>query len=182
MHAMGDRRRGGNRQPPDPRSLALGWLARRPLTEAEIRARLAAKGFGVDEVARTVEQLNTERLIDDAALAADFIVLRSRRLRLGKQRLIRELERRGVVSSIAERAYRQAVEAGDFDPRAILREAVSRRLERNPERTAAASRRVYNALLRAGFPAAELYAELKRQQVGTPAELAEHGYHDDESA
>ena len=182
MHGLGDRRGGGNKQPPDPRSLALRWLASRPLTEAEIRARLAAKGFGADEVECTVEHLSAERLIDDAALAADFIVLRSRRLRLGKQRLIRELERRGVASSIAERAYRQAVESGDLDPRAILHEAVERRLKRDPERTAAASRRVYNALLRAGFPAAELYAELKRQQVGTPAELAEHGYHDDESA
>jgi len=175
MNPSADRRSGRAKKPPDPRSLALGWLTRRPLSEAEIRERLAAKGFESAEVAATIAKLSEERLIDDVALAVDFVVLRSLRLRLGKIRLLRELERRGIAATVAERAYRQAVDAGDLDPGAVLREAVARRLKRETRFTAAASRRVYNALLRAGFPAAELYAELKRQQ-------AEHGYQEDESA
>jgi len=171
MRPAEHRRRGRKAQPTaGPRALALGWLARRPLAEAEIRGRLAAKGFDDAEVERTVDALLAERLLDDEALALDFVVLRSARLRLGKARLMRELEQRGVDRGVAERAYQKAVDGGDLDPDRLLREAVTARLKREREPTAAGTRRVYNALLRAGFPAAELYAELKRQR---------DGYHDE---
>ena len=165
--------------PPDQgRKFALRWLARRPLTESEIRGRLADKGFDEPQVERTVGELIAKRLIEDSALARDYIVLRSQRLRLGKERLLRDLQRRGVDPEIADRAYREAVEVGDLDPEALLREALTRRIGRERERSTSARRRVYNALLRAGFPAAGLYAELKRQRDAF--ELAEHEY-DDES-
>ena len=161
------------------RTLALRWLARRPLTEAEIRHRLAAKDVDESEIDRTVDALLAERLIDDRALATDYIVLRAQRMRLGRDRLVRDLKRRGVDAEIAERAYREAVEAGDLDPAGLLREAVARRLARETEPTTAARRRVYNALLRAGFSGAELYAELSRQW---PKDATGHGCHDDEGA
>jgi SOS response regulatory protein OraA/RecX len=94
---------------------------------------------------------------------------------LGKVRLLRELERRGVDREVAERAYLRAVDDGDLDPDSLLREAVKARLKRERDLDAGALRRVYNALLRAGFPAAGLYAELKRQRDSL--ELAEHEYH-----
>jgi len=174
---MEHRSRGRATQAAAPRALALGWLARRPLTRAEMRKRLAAKGFGVEEIERTVAELVDERLLDDEALALDFIVLRSARLRLGKGRLLRELGRRGVDEGVAERAYLQAVESGDLDPESLLRDAVAARLKRERDLDATALRRVYNALLRAGFPAAGLYAELKRQRDAL--ESAEHEYHDE---
>jgi regulatory protein len=161
------------------RTFALRWLARRPLTEAEIRRRLAGRGIAPAEVERTLGELIAAGLIDDEALAADYIVLRSRRLRLGKERLLRDLRRRGVDADVAQRAYRAAVDDGDVEPDALLREAVARRLARESRPTDAARRRVYNALLRAGFSAAELNAELGRQW---PQDTAGHGYHDDEGA
>ncbi len=156
----------------EPRALVLGWLARRPLSRAEILGRLADKGVPPDRIERTVADLEAERLIDDEALALDFIVLRSARLRRGKDRLIRELEGRGVDRSVAERAYGRAVESGDVDPHGIMVEAVTTRLRRERELDPAALRRVYNALLRAGFPAEGLYAEIKRQRAAF--ESAEH--------
>ncbi|TDI46294.1 MAG: hypothetical protein E2P01_09235 [Acidobacteria bacterium] len=165
MSSTLDRRRGRKTEPGGPCSLALRWLARRPLTEAEIRKRLAGKGFSAADADRTVDDLVGRRLLDDDALALDFVVLRSSRLRLGKGRLMRELEQRGVDAGVADRAYRQAVESGELDPENLLRESVARRLQRDRDPTAASSRRIYNALLRAGFPAAELYAELKRQRA-----------------
>ena len=159
--------------------MALRWLARRPLTENEIRDRLRKKGVAEDEVERTVAGLLEERLIDDRALADDYIVLRARRLRHGRDRLVRDLRNRGVAEAIAESAFREAVERGDLDPEELLREALARRLGRERERSTAARRRVYNALLRAGFSAAELYAELGRQW---PKDSVGHGYHDDEGA
>ncbi|NIM01265.1 MAG: hypothetical protein GTN89_10580 [Acidobacteria bacterium] len=162
----------------EPRVLALGWLARRPLCQAELRKRLAARGVDRDSVERTVADLVAERLLDDEALALDYIVLRSGRLRLGKQRLVRDLERRGVDRDVALRAYGRAIEDGDVDPDELLREAVASRLRRERKLTPAAQRRVYNALLRAGFSAEGLYAELKRQSAAL--ESAEH-QDDDES-
>ncbi len=177
MSSTVDRRHGRKTEPRGPRSLALRWLARRPLAAAEIRKRLAGKGFSADDVDRTVDDLIEKRLLDDDALALDFVVLRSARLRLGKGRLMRELEQRGVDAGVAERAYRQAVESGELDPENLLRESVAGRLQRERDPTAAGLRRVYNALLRAGFPAAELYAELKRQRDAL--DLAQHEYHDE---
>jgi regulatory protein len=159
------------------RTLALRWLARRPLTETEIRGRLAGKDVDDVEIERIVCGLIDERLIDDAILATDFIVLRSRRMHQGKSRLLRDLKRRGVDGEIAERAYREAVDQGEVVPEDLLREALERRIRREPERTDRARHRVYNALFRAGFSAAELYAELSRQW---PNDTAGHGYQDDE--
>jgi regulatory protein len=177
MRSTEHQRRRQTTQPAGPRTLALGWLARRPLAREEVRKRLSGKGFGADEIERTISELIAERLLDDAALARDFIVLRSGRLRLGKARLLRELERRGVDREVAEGAYLRAVDDGDLDPDSLLREAVAARLKRERDLDAGALRRVYNALLRAGFPAAGLYAELKRQRDAL--DLAEHEYHDE---
>ena len=139
---------------------------------------MAGKGFGAEEVDRTVDDLLANRYLDDDALALDFVLLRSARMRLGKGRLMRELAHRGVDAGVADRAYHRAVESGELDPESLLRESVARRLKRERDLTAAAMRRVYNALLRAGFPAAELYAELKRQRDALD-DLAEHEYHDE---
>jgi SOS response regulatory protein OraA/RecX len=157
--------------------LALRWLTRRPLARAEIRKRLVAKGFGDEEIERTVQELIAERLLDDDGLAFDYIVLRAARMRHGRGRLLRDLERRGIDSAVAERAYQRAVELGDLDPESLLHDAVAARLKRERELTDAAWRRVYNALLRAGFPAADLYAELKRQR--NLAAAAEHETNDE---
>ena len=159
--------------------MALGWLARRPLAEAELRKRLGDRGFSDDEVERTVGELIAEKLIDDAGLAADYVVLRAQRMHLGRGRLVRDLQRRGVDRAVAENAWRQAVDSGDLDAGEILRSAVARRLGREREFTAAVRRRVYNALFRAGFAAADVYAELGRQW---PPSDAESGYDDDEGA
>jgi regulatory protein len=180
MDSMEQPRRGRKTKPAGARALALRWLARRPLAEGEIRKRLAGKGLGPDEIDRTVTDLIAERLLDDPALALDFVVLRSARLHHGKGRLMRELEQRGVSAGVAERAYQQAVESGALDPEGLLRESVAGRLKRERDPTAAGLRRVYNALLRAGFPAAGLYAELKRQRDALD-DLAQHEYHDESS-
>ncbi|NIQ29045.1 MAG: hypothetical protein GTN89_01395 [Acidobacteria bacterium] len=160
-----------------PRAQALRWLARRPLTVVETSRRLASEGFDGAEVERTVEALKSEGLLDDESLAFDFVVLRSARMQRGKRRLLLELERRGVDPGVAERAYQAAVDSGDLDPQTLLREAVAMRLKRERVLTDAGLRRVYNALLRAGFPAAELYAELKRQRDAFGP--AEHENHDE---
>lgn len=155
------------------RSYALGWLARRPLTAVEIQRRLEAKGVPALEIEETVDELLREKFLDDAALAYEFVVLRAERKRHAEQRLVRDLVGRGVSESVASAAWRRAVEAGDVEPQALLRRAVERRLARERHVDSTAQRRVYNALLRAGFTGAEIYAELKRQTHGNVIDESE---------
>ena len=87
------------KRPADPdaaRAEALRQIARRPLTEAELRDRLEAKGYSAGAIEEAVERLHDEGLIDDRGLAIDYILARATRLGHGRSRLVRELERRGV--------------------------------------------------------------------------------------
>ena len=142
-------------------------LARRPLTVAEVRTRLAAKQFDDTAIELAVDELLDEALLDDADLAYQYIVVRAERMLHGEQRLVRDLVARGVENATAEAAWRRALEEGEVDDEALLRRAVERRLSRERQFDDGARRRVYNALLRAGFAPSEIGAELRRQTDGT---------------
>ena len=133
------------------RADALRWLAARPLTEAELRTRLSRKGHDPEAVEQTLAALRHAGWIDDRRLALDWIVLRASRLGRGRERLLRELERRGVPPGTARAAWAEAVAAGDVDAAAVLRDSVGKRLRRHGGALGPAEfRRVYNALLREG--------------------------------
>jgi SOS response regulatory protein OraA/RecX len=143
------------------------------LTAVEIQRRLQDKGVPALEIEEAVDELLREKYLDDTALAYDFIVLRAERKGHAEQRLVRDLVGRGVSESIACAAWRRAVEVGDVEPKALIRRAMERRLARERQFDSAAQRRVYNALLRAGFTGAEIYAELKRQTHGNVIDESE---------
>ncbi len=129
---------------------AYRMLARRPLTERELRTRLAGRGHTDGEIETALERLRADGYLSDEQLALDYIVARAERLGHGRLRLLRDLQTRGVDERLAEAAWRRAVEQGDVDSDALLGRAIARRVG-----TGALDRRayvrVYNALLRAGF-------------------------------
>jgi SOS response regulatory protein OraA/RecX len=138
------------------------WLARRPLTEHELRARLARAGHPAPEIEAVTERLLAAGLVYDRRLAADFIALRSERLGHGPDRLLGQLVRRGVSPAVADRAWHDAVAGGEVDPLAVLRRRLARGLERGAGRLDPRSwSRMYNALLRAGFPSEMVERELE---------------------
>lgn len=140
----------------------LRLLAARPLTVAELRRRLASRGHDEADVDAALERLARLGYLDDLRLARHYIVTRSRRLGHGRLRLTRELEARGAPPATVAEAWRAAVEDDEIDPGAILRDEVRRRVEQQGGALdRRAYRRVYNALLRAGFDASELAAELE---------------------
>jgi regulatory protein len=146
---------------------ALDLVSRRPLTRAELRRKLSSEGYGAGDVEETAARLSASGLLDDARLASHYLLTRSERLRHGRARLLSDLVRRGVERGVAERAWAEAVEAGDLDPSAGLAREVERRATalggRLDEKRYA---RVYNALLRAGFEPERVEAALERYRSG----------------
>lgn len=143
------------------REAALALLRRRPRTAHELREALLGGGHAADHVDEALRALEQAGYVDDEELALHYIVTRSERLGLGRMRLLRELEERGVEPETARRAWDAALRDHGIDPEQLLRRAVRKRVESHAGGLdLRAYRRVYNALLRAGFEPAGIRAEL----------------------
>ena len=95
------------------RETALGLLARRPRSRAEVRRRLRRKDVPAPVAEACVEQLAAEGLLDDAAFAEAWVRDRLRLKPRGRRRLMAELTRKGVDPATAEAAVER--ELGDAD-------------------------------------------------------------------
>ncbi len=122
---------------------------------------LRAKGHGDKDVAAAVSRFAASSMIDDRALAQDWIETRAAARGRGRERAIAELAARGVDAAVAADAWSDAVETGSIDERALLARAVRRRLG-VATRSANSGRlaRVYNALLHEGFEREQIEAAL----------------------
>ena len=136
-------------------------LGRRPLTEAELRERLARAHHAAAAIDHTCERLREAGYLDDHALAVDFIVNRAERLGHGPEKLLAALCERGVPEEVVEAALQLAIERGDLSPREVLQRRMRRHLRgAAPPLTPREYARVYNALRRAGFDGAMIRQEL----------------------
>ena len=77
-------------------SLANGYLAHRPRSEAEVRRRLGQAGFDVPAIDAAVESLTAKGLLDDTRFAALWVESRSSFSPRSAQTLGRELRQKGV--------------------------------------------------------------------------------------
>lgn len=82
---------------------ALTLLARRRLTAAEVRKRLAAAHYPGAEIEAALARLAEMRLLNDADLAHDHAAAEAKRLR-GPERIQAQLEARGVDEAVASAA------------------------------------------------------------------------------
>lgn len=101
-------------------------LARRELSEAQIRERLGRRGYSPDAVDDAVGRLRTERAIDDERMAATIARTAVSAHRRGKLRVRMEIERAGIAGGTAQRAADDAFEAIGDD--AVLQASIERRL------------------------------------------------------
>jgi SOS response regulatory protein OraA/RecX len=151
---------------------ALSLLARKPLTEHELRRTLRDKGHEPPAVDGAVERLLEDGYLDDRKLALHYILARTERLGHGAGRLLRDLEERGMERRVAESAWREAVEEHGLEQDALLRREAMRRIERCGGRLGVADyRRVYNALFRAGFDAHAIRSVIDDFRDGTENEF-----------
>jgi regulatory protein len=140
---------------------ALPFLARKPLTSAELRNALSRAGLPEESVDQAIARLRCDGYLDDRKLALHYILARTERLGHGPGRLLRELVRRGVERQVAQAAWNEAVEEHGLLEERLLQREVRRKVQRcGGELDLRNFRRVYSALLRAGFEPYAIRSEL----------------------
>jgi regulatory protein len=105
---------------------ALKMLARRELSEAQVRQRLARRGHGPESIDAAVARLKGERAIDDARVAEAIARTEITGKRRGKLRVARQIENAGVTSPVARRTVEEIF--GEIDGDALIQAALTRRL------------------------------------------------------
>jgi regulatory protein len=133
---------------------ALGYLARREHSRAELERRLAPHAQSADEVQRLLDELEAKKLLSDRRFTE--VLARSRGERYGAARVRQELKAHGVT----EELVREAV--GDLTRTELQRaRAVWRRKFDAPPVDAAERARQMRFLAQRGFA-----AEVIRRVVG----------------
>jgi regulatory protein len=144
----------------------LKLLARRELSEAQVRQRLARKGHSQDDIDGAVAQLRGERALDDervaGAIARTETAVRGR----GRARVQRRIERAGIARSVA----RQAVDRvfNDLDSGELLAAALDKRLRGRPIADDREMQRLYRYLIGQGFEPEPVFALLDKRRKETP--------------
>lgn len=126
---------------------ALDLLSYRPRSRAEVRQRLAEKGYEPEAVQETLDRLGRTGLLDDRTFARYWVENRLQFNPRGAMVLVQELRRKGVD----EAAIQEALAEYDEEAAAARAlETVVRRLKGADVRTF--RRRLTDYLTRRGFP------------------------------
>jgi SOS response regulatory protein OraA/RecX len=134
------------------RVAALGMLAARRLTEAQLWRKLEARGYARDAIAEAISGCKREGYVDDAVFAALYV--EGPRKAVGDARLVAELVKRGIDREAAQRA----VSAAPSDQTRRIGDAYQKLLRAKPDVSYQSAAR---ALERLGFPTSLIYRFLR---------------------
>jgi len=142
---------------------ALTLLARRELSESQVRQRLARRGHAATDIDDAIDRLKSERAIDDARVAEAIARSQTSLKRRGKLRVRREIEAAGIASPTAARTVNDLF--AEVDEAALLERALAKRL-RGRERVTDQRelQRLYRYLISQGFEADRVSARLRKLQ------------------
>ena len=104
----------------------LKMLARRELSEKQVRDRLARKGHEQDAIDVAIARLREERALDDSRVAEAIARTETSIRRRGKLRVRMQIERAGIDKSIAKQAVDDVF--GTIDDEALIEASLSKRL------------------------------------------------------
>jgi regulatory protein len=141
----------------------LQLLARRELSEAQIRQRLTRKGYQPEDIESAVTRLRDERALDDRRTAMAIARTETRVRGRGRLRVKRQIEAAGISGALAQEAVDEVF--ADVDSDALLVAAIERRLR---GRTAIADDREFQRLFRylgaQGFESDRVLAALRSRR------------------
>ena len=131
---------------------AVRMLGRRELSVAQVRERLAGKGWTETAIEPAIGRLVASGTLDDARVAVACARTRSGVKRQGRDRVLREIQALGVSRDVARAAVDEVF--GALDEVDLLQAALDKRLRaRMVLSDPAVQRRLYAALVRQGFNA-----------------------------
>jgi regulatory protein len=105
---------------------ALKMLARRELSEAQLRQRLLRRQHDPDAIDAALSRLKSERSLDDERVAGAIARSETALKKRGRYRVTRQIEAAGIASSIAKRVVDETFAALDGDN--LMAQALARRL------------------------------------------------------
>jgi regulatory protein len=162
----------------DAYTQALTWLARRELSERQVRERLARREFDDESIDAAVTRLKAERALDDRrvalACARSAVRLKGR----GRDRVRRSIESLGISRDLARAAVDEVFT--EIDESALIARALDKRWPRaiaastNKSSDSADSpttidrrelQRIYQALVRQGFPADRVMEAIRSRRT-----------------
>jgi regulatory protein len=104
----------------------LKMLARRELSERQVRQRLARKQHDADDIDLAIARLLEERALDDARVAEAIARTETLVRKRGKMRVRLQIERAGIAKDTAAKAIDEVFGAIDDD--ALLEASLAKRL------------------------------------------------------
>lgn len=143
---------------------ALYLLARRELSERQLRDHLADREHQPDEIDAAVERLRADGSLDDARVARAYARTALKVKGRGRLRIQRELHQLGIPNDVAAEALAETF--SEVDERALIARALDKKLRGNSIDSPAAYARVYQHLMRQGFSPAAVSAALRALRKG----------------
>jgi regulatory protein len=140
----------------------LRMLARRELSEAQLRQRLQRKACEPDDIDAAIDRLKAERSLDDERVAGAIARTEANVRKRGRLRVRRQIEAAGISPAIAARAADE-VFAG-IDPEALLAAALEKRLRGRSLDDPRERQRLYRYLIGQGFDHDRVLAALRARR------------------
>ena len=150
----------------------LKMLARRELSEQQVRQRLARKGHPPDAIDDAVTRLRAERALDDARVAEAIARTETSLRRRGRIRVQLQIQKAGIDKSTAKRAIDEVFES--IDDGAVMEAALNKRLRgRGTIEDDKEFQRLYRYLAGQGFESDKimqaLTARRRKKRASSPA-------------
>lgn len=145
---------------------ALYLLARRELSESQLRGHLTEREHERDEIDAAVERLLEEGSLDDGRVARAYARTALKIKGRGRLRIQRELQAIGIPKDVAAEALAETF--GDVDERALIARAVEKKMRGGKKLASAADySRLYQFLMRQGFSPAGVSGALRALRKGS---------------
>ena len=128
---------------------SLRILAAAPKSRSQLAGRLCEKGYPAPVIRETLDQLEDQKLLNDARLAKDL----TERFRVmkpsGKRRISFELKKRGIPQKIQNEVLEEIDEVSELETAREL--AASRWSRHSKDAGREKKKKVYDFLIRRGF-------------------------------